>query len=146
MVRNNEKNHDTHHPANTPINSGGVIDTDDEAAGQFRSTDLHCIVAAALEGHDKHPTAYHVLRNNYTSLMCASYLGNHPYENTARSTIFMQQNITSTNKLDDVGRRGTNQLRLLERYLDVLVKHTTDDPALSCLSRRRIVKMIYFKL
>jgi hypothetical protein len=24
-----------------------------------------------------------------------------------------------------VGRRGTNQLRLLERYLDVLVKHTT---------------------
>jgi hypothetical protein len=32
--------------------------------------------------------------------MCASYLGNHPYENTARSPIFMQQNITSTNNLD----------------------------------------------
>jgi hypothetical protein len=26
----------------------------------------------------------------------------------------------------NVGRRGTNQLRLLERYLDVLVKHTTE--------------------
>jgi hypothetical protein len=27
-----------------------------------------------------------------------------------------------------VGRRGTNQLRLVERYLDVLVKHTTEIP------------------
>ncbi len=54
-----------------------------------------------------------------------------------------------------VGRRGTNQLRLLERYLDVLVKHTTEIPPPTalleetipdCLSRRRIVKMIYFKL
>jgi hypothetical protein len=27
-----------------------------------------------------------------------------------------------------VGRRGTNQLHLLERYLDVLVKHTTEIP------------------
>jgi hypothetical protein len=27
-----------------------------------------------------------------------------------------------------VGRRGTNQLHLMERYLDVLVKHTTDIP------------------
>ncbi len=25
-----------------------------------------------------------------------------------------------------VGRRGTNQLRLVEQYLDVLVKHTTE--------------------
>ena len=31
-------------------------------------------------------------------------------------------------------------------YLDVLQKHTTVDPTPSCLSRRRIVKMIYFKL
>ncbi len=45
-----------------------------------------------------------------------------------------------------VGRRGTNQLRLLERYRDVLVKHTTEDPAPGCLNRRRIVRMIYFKL
>jgi len=45
-----------------------------------------------------------------------------------------------------VGRRGTNQLRLLERYRDVLDKHTTEDPAPGCLSRRRIAKMIYFKL
>ncbi len=29
---------------------------------------------------------------------------------------------------EGVGRRGTNQLRLLERYLDVLVKHTTEIP------------------
>jgi hypothetical protein len=27
-----------------------------------------------------------------------------------------------------VGRRGTNQLRLLERYLDILIKHTTEIP------------------
>ena len=33
--------------------------------------------------------------------MCSSYLGNHPYENTARSPIFMQQNITTTNNLDE---------------------------------------------
>ena len=46
----------------------------------------------------------------------------------------------------NVGRRGTNQLRLLQRYFDVLVKHTTEDPAPGCLGRRRIVKMIYFKL
>ncbi len=78
-----EKNHDTHHPANSATTSGGVMDTDDEAAGQLRSTDLHCIVAAALEGHEKQPTAYHALRNSYTSLMCGAYLGNHPYESTA---------------------------------------------------------------
>jgi hypothetical protein len=32
--------------------------------------------------------------------MCACYLGDHPYENAARSPIFKQQNITSTNNLD----------------------------------------------
>ncbi len=56
---------------------------DDEVAGQLRSTDLHCIIVAALEGHVKHSTAYHALRNNYTSLMCASYLEKYPYENAA---------------------------------------------------------------
>ncbi len=30
--------------------------------------------------------------------------------------------------LQPVGRRGTNQLHLLERYLDVLVKHITEIP------------------
>jgi hypothetical protein len=30
--------------------------------------------------------------------------------------------------MSPVGRRGTNQLRLLERYLDILVKHTTEIP------------------
>jgi hypothetical protein len=46
-----------------------MMDTDDEAAGQLRSTDLHSIIVAALEGHEKQPIAYHALRNNYTSLM-----------------------------------------------------------------------------
>ncbi len=32
-----------------------------------------------------------------------------------------------------VGRRGTNQFRLLEWYLDVLVKHTTEIPPPSAL-------------
>jgi hypothetical protein len=64
------------------------MDMDDEAAGRLRSTDLHQIIAAALEGREKQPTAYNALRNNYTSLMCASYLANHPYENAARSPIF----------------------------------------------------------
>ncbi len=35
--------------------------------------------------------------------MCASYMANHPYENVARSPIFKQQNIQSTNNLDDNG-------------------------------------------
>ncbi len=82
MVRNIKK-HDTHDSANSATTIGGVMDMDDEAAGRLRSTDLHCIVAAALEGHEKQPAAYHALRNNCTSLMCASYLGNHPYESTA---------------------------------------------------------------
>ncbi len=58
-------------------------------------------IVAALEGHEKHPTAYHELRKKYTSLMCASYLANYPYEIAARSPIFKQQNIRSTNNLDD---------------------------------------------
>ncbi len=33
--------------------------------------------------------------------MCASYMVNHPYENIARSPIFKQQNIHTTNNLDD---------------------------------------------
>ena len=76
------------------------MDKDDEAAGRLRSTDLHRIIVAALEGHEKKPTHYHALRNNYTSLMCASYMANHPYENLARSPIFKQQNIHITNNLD----------------------------------------------
>ncbi len=61
------------------------MDTDDEAAGRLRSTELHRIIVAALEGHEKQPIHYHALRNNYTSLMCASYMANHPYENVTRS-------------------------------------------------------------
>ena len=60
-----------------------MMDTDDEAAGRLRSTNLQPIIVAALEGHEKQPIHYHALRNNYTSLMCASYLGNHPHENAA---------------------------------------------------------------
>ncbi len=77
------------------------MDTDDEATGGLRSTDLHHIIVAALEGHEKRPIHYHALRNNYTSLMCASYMANHPNENVARSPIFKQQNIHTTNNLDD---------------------------------------------
>ncbi len=33
--------------------------------------------------------------------MCASYMANHPYENLARSPIFEQQNIHTTNNLND---------------------------------------------
>ncbi len=84
----------------SPTNRCGTMDTDDEAAGRLRSTDLHCIIVAALEGHEKKPIHYHVLRNNYTSLMCASYMANHPYENLTRSPIFKQQNIQTTNNLD----------------------------------------------
>jgi hypothetical protein len=50
----------------------------------LRSTDLHCIIVAALEGHEKQPIHDHALRNNYTYLMCAS--ANHPYENFSKIT------------------------------------------------------------
>ncbi len=93
-------NHNTHHPENFPTNRCGTMDADDKAAGRLRSTDLYCIVVAALEGHEKQPIHYHALRNNYTSLMWASYMANHPYENLARSPIFKQQNIQTTNNLD----------------------------------------------
>ncbi len=76
------------------------MDTNDEAAGRLRSIDLHRIIVAALEGHEKKPI-HHTLRKNYTSLMCASFMANHPYENLARSPIFKQQNIHITNNLDD---------------------------------------------
>jgi hypothetical protein len=94
-------NHTTHHPENSSTNRCGTMDTDDEAAGQLRRTDLHCMIIAALEGHDKQPIHYDALRNNYTSLICASYMANHPYKYLARSPIYKQQNIQSTNKLDD---------------------------------------------
>ncbi len=76
-------NHDTNHPENSPTNRCGTMDTDDEAAGGLRSTDLHHIIVAALEGHEKQPIHYHALRNNYTSLMSASYVANHPNGNVA---------------------------------------------------------------
>ena len=93
--------HDTYHPENSLTNRCGMMDIDDETSGRLRSTDLHCIIAAALEGHEKQPTAYHALRNNYTYLMCSTNLANHPYENAARSPIFKQQKIPSTNNLDE---------------------------------------------
>ncbi len=42
-------NHNTHHPENSPTNRCGTMDTDDEAAGRLKSTNLHCIIVAALE-------------------------------------------------------------------------------------------------
>ncbi len=96
-------NLDTRHPSSrkSPTNRCGTMDTDDEVVGQLRSTDLHRIIVTALEGQEKEPIHYHALRNNYTSLMCASHMENHPYENVARSPIFKQQNIQTTNNLDD---------------------------------------------
>ncbi len=76
------------------------MDTDDEAAGRLRSTVLHRIIVAALEGNEKQPIHYHALRNDYTSLMCAACMANQPYENVERSPIFKQQNIQTTNNLD----------------------------------------------
>jgi hypothetical protein len=61
-------NHDTHHPENSPTNRCGMMDTDDEAAGQLRSTDLHRIIVAALEEHEKQPIHYQALRNGKSSL------------------------------------------------------------------------------
>jgi hypothetical protein len=63
------------------------------------------------------------------------------YDHKVGDKILIQKN-GILHKAESVGRRGTNQLRFLERYLDVLVKQTTEDPAPSCLSRRHIVKMI----
>ncbi len=77
-------NHNIHHPENSPTTIRGTMDTDDEAAGRLRSTDLHRIIVAALEGHEKKTIHFHALRNNYISLMYASYMANHPYENVAR--------------------------------------------------------------
>ncbi len=76
-------------------------ETDDEAAGRLRSTDLHRIIVAALDGRDKKLLHYHVLRNSYISLMCASYMANHPYEIEARSPIFNQLNIRTIKEIDD---------------------------------------------
>jgi hypothetical protein len=67
-------NHNTHHPENSPTNRCLTMDTDDEVTERLRSTDLHRKIVAALERHEKKPIHYHALRNNYTSLMCASYL------------------------------------------------------------------------
>jgi hypothetical protein len=94
-------NHNTHHPENSPTNRCGMMDTDDEAAGLLQSTDLHRIIIAALDGWEKKPVHYHVLRNKYTSLMCASYMANHLYEIEARSPIFKQLNIKTTDEFDD---------------------------------------------
>ncbi len=71
-------NHNIHHSENSPTNSCGQMDTDDEAAGRLRSIDLHRRIVAAFDGREKKPVHYHALRNNYTSLMCASYMANHP--------------------------------------------------------------------
>ncbi len=71
-------------------------ETDDEAARLLQSTDLHRIIVAALDGQDKKLHHFHVLRNSYISLICASYMANHPYEIEVRSPIFNQLNIRTT--------------------------------------------------
>jgi hypothetical protein len=59
------------------------------------------MIVAALDGQEKKPVHCHVLRNNYTSLMHTSSMANHPYEIEARSPIFKQLNIKTTDELDD---------------------------------------------
>jgi hypothetical protein len=44
------------------------------------------------------------------------------------SQVIPRRLIVASSYRTSVGRRGTNQLRLVERYLDVLVKHTTEIP------------------
>jgi hypothetical protein len=58
-------NTNIHHHENSPTNSCGPMDTetDNEAAGRLRSTSLHCIIVAVLDGRDKKLLHYHVLRN-----------------------------------------------------------------------------------
>ncbi len=63
-------NHNIHYPENSPTNSYRPMDTDDEAAERLRSTDLHRIIVAELEGHEKKPLHYHALRNKYLSDVC----------------------------------------------------------------------------
>ncbi len=70
-----------------------VTDMDYEAAGQLSSTDLHLIIATAVEGHDKQCLAYHALTNNYTSSMCSSNPKKPTHKDTTSSPIFMQHNI-----------------------------------------------------
>jgi hypothetical protein len=106
-------NHNTYHPENSPTNRCGMMDADVKAAGILRSTDLRLIIVAALEGHEKQPIHYHALRNNYISLMCAFYMANHPYKNVARSPIFKQKIIPTTNNLDG------NSFQLSKRRSDI---------------------------
>ncbi len=54
-----------------------------------------------------------------------------------------------TTNLDLLEEEVPTELKVLLTLtgtLTSLLKHTTEDPAPGCLSRRRIVKMIYFKL
>ncbi len=96
-------NTNVHHHENYSTTSCGPMDSesDHEAAGRLQSTDLHCIIVAALDGRDKKSLHYHVLKNSYISLMCASYMANHPYEIEARSPIFNQLNIRTAEEIDD---------------------------------------------
>ncbi len=91
--------HDTSPTANMASTTGGVMDMDDGAAGQLSSTDLHWIIAAAVEGHANQQLTYHALRNNFISLMCSSYLRKHTHEGTTSSPVFTQQSIMHNDNL-----------------------------------------------
>ena len=62
VVEMKKANTNIHHHENSPTNSCGPIDTetDDEAAGRLRSTDLYCIIVAVLDEWDKKSLHYHV--------------------------------------------------------------------------------------
>ncbi len=81
---------------------GGVTNMDDEATGQLSIIDLHCIIMAAVKGHDKQHLAYHASTNNYiSSLMCSSNLKNHNIKGTTSSPISMQHNIMHSANLTE---------------------------------------------
>jgi hypothetical protein len=86
-------NHDTTPTAKMANTTGGVMNMNDKATGQFSSTALNCTIAASVERHDKQHLAYHELRNNCTSLMCSSNQRKHTHDCTTLSPVFMQHNI-----------------------------------------------------
>jgi hypothetical protein len=65
--------------------------------------------------------------------MCASYMANHPYENVARSPIFKQQNIQTTNNLDGNGfslSKMRSEIHKLnpEDLEEIIIKKPTSHP------------------
>ncbi len=72
---------------------------DDEAAGWLSSIELYPITAAALEGHQMHRLAYHVLADNYNYLMNTSNLKDIACIDPPTSPICAQLNLSCDPKI-----------------------------------------------